>query len=217
MIDKLVLRKYLPYFSDEALLDAIAMNGELVHINAGESIMEPGKYIKVIPIILYGSIKVLRPDEKDREVLLYYLEKGDTCAMSLTCCSAYQPSEVKAIAEEDTDMINIPVLLHEEWQNKFRQWKDFVARTYLKRFHELLKTVDEIAFKKMDERLLVYLHRKMKQGKSTEIQTTHQEIGQDLGTSREVISRLLKQLENEGYLVLGRNKIIMKNTKVATD
>ncbi|HMQ06445.1 MAG TPA: Crp/Fnr family transcriptional regulator [Saprospiraceae bacterium] len=217
MIDKLVLRKYLPYFSDEALLNAIAMNGELVHINAGELIMEPGKYIKVIPIILYGSIKVLRPDEKDKEVLLYYLEKGDTCAMSLTCCNAYQPSEVKAIAEEDTDMINVPVILHEEWQIKFRQWKEFVARTYLKRFNELLKTVDEIAFKKMDERLLVYLHRKMNQGKLTEIQTTHHEIGKDLGTSREVISRLLKQLENEGHLVLGRNKIKMKNNKMATD
>lgn len=201
----------IPQFSDQRLLEALAHEGKLVKVQAGKSIMEPGNFIKMVPIVLQGSIKVIRMDEEGKELFLYYLQPGQTCALSLTCCSASRPSEIKAVAEEDTTILAIPVTSHEKWMTQFSQWKDFVSLTYQKKFQEMLETLDAVAFKKMDERLMRYLMTKKKVLKANEINITHQEIAIELGTSREVISRLLKQLERKKWLELGRNVIYIRD------
>jgi CRP/FNR family transcriptional regulator, anaerobic regulatory protein len=204
------LRKNLPSISDMKLLEQILLHSEVKSFRAGDYLLEPGKYIKAVPIVLSGTIKIIRVDQDGKELFLYYLEPGDTCAVSLTCCSASKHSEVKAVAEEDTKVIMIPVNLHEQWTSEFRQWKEFVAQTYQHRFDELFKIIDDIAFKNMDQRLIQYLALKARQNEKQRIETTHQEIAKELGTSREVISRLLKKMENDGQVELGRNVINLK-------
>lgn len=211
MIEKEDLKSHLPFITDSRLRDALLKEGRLMEIEKGKAIMEPGQFIKMVPIILEGSIKVLRMDEEGRELFLYYLEPGQTCALSLTCCSASKPSEIKAVAEEDSVILAIPVQVHERWSDEFKQWKDYVSSTYQSRFQEMLETLDAVAFKRMDERLMRYIVTKMKQAKANELHTTHQEIASELGTSREVISRLLKQLEKKKWIELGRNVIYIRD------
>jgi CRP/FNR family transcriptional regulator len=201
----------LPLISDPLLLEELEKHGTIQVIEAGKTIIEPGQYIKMVPVVLEGTIKVMRTNEEGHDLFLYYIESGETCAVSLTCCSAMNPSEVKAVAEERTKILAIPARKHEEWTNEFQQWKDFVAQTYQKRFQSMFQAIDDIAFKKMDERLLKYLVVKSKQAKSNELSLTHQEIAKELGTSREVISRLLKQLENRKLVELGRNIVYVRD------
>lgn len=205
------LQTLLPNFTDPNLLQALLDKGQIIHLEPGKVLMEPGQFVKMTPLILEGSIKVLRLDEEGKELFLYYLDPGETCALSLTCCSASKPSEIKAVVEEPTTLIAVPILAHEQFTNEFKQWKDFVANTYQRRFHEMLLALDAVAFKRMDERLMRYIVTKMKQYKSNELNTTHQEIANELGTSREVISRLLKQLEKKKWIELGRNVIYIRD------
>lgn len=165
--------------------------------------------INQIPLVIKGSIKILREDEEGNEIFLYYLEPGHACATSITCCMSGQRSTIRAIAEDDTEYLAIPVQYSDEWMLKYKTWKNFVMNTYAERFEELLKAIDQLAFKKMDERLSKYLHDKADLHESCEIHISHQEIAYDLNTSREVISRLLKQLERIGSIKLGRNRIII--------
>jgi len=165
--------------------------------------MDIGQAINQIPLVLKGSIKILREDEEGNEIFLYYLEPGHACATSITCCMSGQRSTIRAIAEDDTEYLAIPVQYSDEWMLKYKTWKNFVMNTYAERFEELLKAIDQLAFKKMDERFSKYLHD------NSEIHISHQEIAYDLNTSREVISRLLKQLERMGSIKLGRNRIII--------
>ncbi|PRY84899.1 Crp/Fnr family transcriptional regulator [Mongoliibacter ruber] len=206
-----VLKQKLPNISDPSLLQALLKEGAMLEFPAGKVITEPGKFIKMVPIILEGSIKILRVDEDGKELFLYYLEPGETCALSLTCCSASRPSEIKAVTEEPTVLLGVPIQKHEEWMDQFKQWKDFVAMTYQTRFQEMLVALDAVAFKRMDQRLMGYIVTKMKQHKTNELHTTHQEIATELGTSREVISRLLKQLEKKKWIELGRNIIYIRD------
>jgi len=201
----------LPLITDPGLLKEIEENGKILEFEPGEVIIDAGQYIKMIPIILKGAVKVLRTDDEGHDLFLYYIEGGETCALSLTCCNTATASDIKAIAEEKTTLLGVPVRKHEEWMNSFRQWKDFVALTYQKRFQELLLTIDNIAFKKMDERLLRYLSVKSQQLKKLELPITHQEIANELGTSREVVSRLLKQLEKKKIVELGRNIVYVRD------
>lgn len=205
------LRSKIPQLTDLRLLNALASSGSQMSFHAGESLMDPGQFIKLIPIVLEGLIKVIRTDETGKELFLYYLEPGQTCALSLTCCSASRPSEIKALAEEDTMILGVPIDLHEKWMDEYRQWKEYVSSTYQSRFQELLETLDAVAFKRLDQRLMRYLSTKLKQQKATELQMTHQEIATEMGTSREVISRLLKQLEKRKWIELGRNVIYLRN------
>jgi CRP/FNR family transcriptional regulator len=201
------LREMIPAIADMRLLESIAEQGQLRKIPAGEELMQPGQYMNSVPIIVKGSIKILRPDADGKEVFLYYLNPGETCALSLTCCNANLPSEIRAVAEEDATLIAIPLKAHNDWTRQFSQWKEFVALTYQNRFQEMLRAIDDIAFKNMDERLLSYLRAKASQLKNDTLSVTHQDIANELGTSREVISRLLKKLEKENIVALGRNKI----------
>lgn len=205
------LQAALPNFTDPKLLQAILDKGQIMKLEPGKVMMEPGQFIKMVPLVLEGSIKIMRVDEDGKELFLYYLDAGETCALSLTCCTSAKPSEIKAVVEEKTTIIAIPVAVHEQFSDEFRQWKDFVANTYQSRFQEMLIALDAVAFKRMDERLMRYIVTKMKQHKSNELHTTHQEIANELGTSREVVSRLLKVLEKKKWIELGRNVIYIRD------
>ncbi len=205
------LQVALPRFTDTKLLKQILDKGEVMFLKAGTIMMEPGQFIKMVPIVLKGSIKISRMDDEGRELFLYYLDAGETCALSLTCCSSSKPSEIKAVVEEDTTIVGIPILYIEELSDGYKQWKDFVSNTYQSRFQEMLEALDAVAFKRMDERLMRYIVTKMKQLQTNELHTTHQEIANELTTSREVVSRLLKQLEKKKWIELGRNVIYIRD------
>ena len=160
-----------------------------------------------MPLLISGAIKVLREDNDGDELLLYFLERGDTCAMTLSCCLGQTKSEIRAIAELDTKLVMIPIQKMEEWTGKYRTWRNFVFESYHNRLMEMLETIDNIAFMKMDERLLKYLNDKVVITKQHNLQITHQEIAYDLHTSRVVISRLLKSLEKLKKIKLHRNNI----------
>jgi CRP/FNR family transcriptional regulator len=201
-------------FEDE-LLSEINQVGTFKEIPEGFKMMEIGDYIKAMPLLVSGAIKIIREDNDGDELLLYFLEKGDTCAMTLTCCLGQAKSEIRAIAETDAKLIMIPVQKMEEWAAKYKSWRNFVFQSYHNRLNEMLDTIDSIAFLKMDERLLKYLNEKARVSKDhTTIHNTHQEIAYELHTSRVVVSRLLKKLENLGKIELHRNHIIMRNKAV---
>ena len=204
-------KESLPVFTDPDLVDQILNKGQLMKLDAGKVLMEPGQFMKMVPIVLEGSIKISRMDDEGRELFLYYLDAGETCALSLTCCSASKPSEIKAVVEEDATIISIPIAAIDQFSNDYKQWKDFVTNTYQNRFQEMLFALDAVAFKRMDERLMGYIVKKMKQLKTNELHTTHQEIANELTTSREVVSRLLKQLEKKKWIELGRNVIYIRD------
>jgi len=200
-------------FEDD-LLSEINQVGTFKEVPEGFKMMEIGDYIKAMPLLVSGAIKIMREDNDGDELLLYFLEKGDTCAMTLTCCLGQAKSEIRAIAETEAKLIMIPVQKMEEWAAKYKSWRNFVFESYHSRLNEMLDTIDSIAFLKMDERLLKYLNEKARVSKDNSIHNTHQEIAYDLHTSRVVVSRLLKKLENLGKIELHRNHIIMRNQAV---
>ena len=173
-----------------SLLKEIVEFGTYMEVEEGFTLMRPGGFIRFVPILLNGSVKIIRSDADGREALLYYLGEKDSCAMSLTCCLNSRQSEITAIADSPTQMIQVPVQKIEEWMTKYSSWKEFVFMTYQKRFDDLLAAIDQIAFFKLDERLLALLKKKAAQCGCTVFNITHEELGQDLATSREVISRL---------------------------
>lgn len=175
----------------------------------GEVIINDHSYIKSIPIVITGSIKVMRTDDDGREILLYYIKSGESCIMSFLGGLHQDTSKIKAIAEENTEILFIPTEKLSELMREYPEWLDYMFRLYHKRFEELLDVVNEIAFKKMDKRLMNYLENKVALSKSNIISITHEQMANELGTARVVISRLLKQLETEGVVELGRNKIIL--------
>ena len=195
---------------EKALLQDIVQVGTLKQVPAGFQLMEIGSYVKAMPLLLSGAIKVLREDNDGEELLLYYLEKGETCSMTLTCCVGQTKSEIRAIAEVDTQLIMVPIQKMEEWTSKYKTWRNFVFNSYHNRLNEMLLTIDSIAFKNMDGRLVDYLKNKVKINNSTTINNTHQEIANELHSSRVVISRLLKKMESLGKIELHRNSILVK-------
>lgn len=196
-----------PHLNTPELQQEIEKNAIPKKFKAGEIIIDMGDSIEFMPLLTKGIIKIVRENEDEHELLMYYLHPGDTCAVSLTCCNTGQKSEIRALAEEDVELLMIPVSFIDAWTLNFRDWKNFIMDTYRKRFDELLNTIDEIAFKKMDERLKNYLKKKALATAKNTIHATHLEIANDLNSSREVISRLLKQLEKKGEIQLGRNSI----------
>jgi len=201
------LKEAYGFLFEEELLTEIAETGITRKIAAGEKIIEFGDYVKGMPLLLNGAIKILREDDDGNELLLYFLERGDTCAMTLNCCLGQTKSEIRAVAETDTSFIVLPISKMEDWTIKYKSWRNFVFESYHSRLSEMLDTIDTIAFLNMDERLMKYLRDKGKVNANENIQSTHQEIAYDLHTSRVVISRILKKLENEGKIILKRNHI----------
>lgn len=196
-----------PVRFEPALQKEIEQIAKYSTVKSGESIIEPGQTVQFIPMILTGTIKVSRVDESGRELLLYYVNANESCAMTFTCCMEQHKSEIKATAEEDVELMMLPASKMDEWMSKYPSWKSFVMRTIQTRFDELLKTIDHIAFEKMDERLVHYLKDKSKALQSPLLNISHQQIADELATSREVVSRLLKKLENDKKLLLYRNQI----------
>jgi CRP/FNR family transcriptional regulator len=202
-----LLRQKYPQIAEKALQEEIATVGKLLHFKAGAVLMEVGNYIKIAPLVIEGVIKVSREDEEGNELFLYYLQPGQTCTMSFSCCMMHKKSEIRTMAEEDTLLIAIPVRYLDEWMTRYQSWKNFVMTSFEARMMELIHTVDDIAFRRMDERLLSYLNKKAEISGSRTLLITHQEIANDLNASREAVSRLLKQLESDQVVKLGRNKI----------
>jgi len=192
---------------EPALVNEMQEFGELKHFKEGEIIMDYGKYIRMMPIIVNGTIKVLRMDETGKEILLYYLSSNESCSMAYSCCVEAKKSEVKAIAEDDVELIAIPHTKLDEWLCKYPSWKNYIMRSFNERFLELLKSIESIAFHKLDERLISYLKEKQRFSGSSVIKVSHYLIADELATSRVVVSRLLKQLENDGKILLYRNEI----------
>ncbi|WP_031427872.1 Crp/Fnr family transcriptional regulator [Flavimarina sp. Hel_I_48] len=201
------LQEFYGGLFEPELLAEINEVGIVREVPEGTTLMEIGQYIRSMPLLLSGVIKVLREDDNGDELLLYFLEIGDTCAMTMTCCMGDTMSEIKAITETEVKLVMIPVNNMERWTEKYKSWRNFVFESYHNRLMELLQTVDSIAFLNMDDRLLQYLKNKVKVTHSNRIQTTHQEIAYDLNTSRVVVSRLLKKLEIMNIISLGRNSI----------
>ncbi len=201
------LKNKLSHFLEKKLIEEIISEGKVMNFKEGDVIMDYGKRVKFMPLILSGSIRVMRRDEEDREILLYYLSSNESCAMAYACCMEDKKSEVKAIAEENVEIIAIPHEKLDEWLVKYPSWKSYIFNSFTQRFNELLKSLESIAFHKLDERLIKYLKNKTKLSGKTSIPLSHNQIAEEMGTSRVVISRLLKQLENEKKLVLYRNEI----------
>lgn len=206
MISKEVLSP-LSYLFDDQLLEEMTKVATLKNFKANEIIIDIGEELKFVPLLLHGNIKVMREDNQGHDLLLYVLETGDTCAMSLTCCMAKSASKIRAIADQDTKVVMIPIEHMATWFHTNESWRIFILQSYQIRFDEMLETIDTLAFLKMDKRLYKYLTDHVKLGASEVLELTHQNIADDLNTSRVVVSRLLKQLENEGKIHLGRNQI----------
>ena len=173
----------------------------------GDIILDENSSIRSIPIVMKGMMKVIRTEEDGREILLYYIKAGESCIMSFLGGMHNEKSIVKAEVEEDTEILFLPVDKVSLFIKEYPEWLDYIFRLYHKRFEELLDIINAIAFKKVDERLLNLLQKKSKLSNSSTIIITHEQLANELGTARVVVSRLLKQLEEEGKLKLGRNKI----------
>ena len=195
------------YLFEETLLDEIRELGIKKEFLEDSIIIEIGDYIKSMPLLINGAIKILREDDNGDELVLYYLESGDTCAMTLSCCMGQTKSKIRAIAETDVELIMLPKEKMTAWLSNYKSWQTYILQSYHSRMEELLEAVDTIAFLRMDERIFKFLKDKAMVTGDDVVHATHQEISQDLHTSRVVVSRLLKKLENEGKIKLFRNSI----------
>jgi len=200
------IQKFASVF-EPGLLSELETRAMLMNVNGGESMLNPGQTIRAVPLVVSGSFKVSRINDEGQELLLYYVKEGESCAMSFTCCMMAHTSVIKGTAEEDSVLLCIPINVMDEWMTKYPSWKRFVMNTIFNRFTELIRSIDDVAFKKMDERLANYLAEKSKVTGSSLINLSHQQIADELGTNRVVVSRLLKQLENGKKLLLYRSQI----------
>ncbi|MCF8445856.1 MAG: Crp/Fnr family transcriptional regulator [Bacteroidia bacterium] len=201
-----------PYmFTDPKLKESFSKYSSIMKLPEGAVLMNPGEPIRFIPLVKSGCIRVLRQNDEGKEVFLYHIMPGETCAMSLTCCNVQSLSEVKAVAEEETEVFTVPVTKLEEWQN-FKEWRDYISNTYKVRFERMMQTIDDLAFENMDERLWRYLLARSKAKGSTTLQINHEEMANELNIQRESATRLLKKLKDLGYLETGRGQVtLLKN------
>jgi len=206
-MDKLELLKESFPFLEKKLLAEIESISTLTELSVEQSILGEGDYIKSFPMVLRGCLRVVRLSENGNEILLYYLERGEICSMSLTCCMVLQKSNIKMVAEEDSVIVTIPVDKPEKWMSEYRTWKEFMMNSYRHRFEELLDTIDSIAFLKLDERLIRFFEERYKSTGKTLFTGTHQDIAIQLNSSREVITRLLRNLEISNLVRTERNSI----------
>lgn len=199
----------LEFKSSPALREKLISYGTTKKFNAGDVILNENAYIRSIPIVLSGSIRVMRNDDEGKEILLYYIKSGESCIMSFLGGIHQDTSKVRAVVEDETEILFVPVDKVITLIREHDDWLDFIFRLYHKRFEELLEVVNAVAFKKIDERLILLLQKKVELSKSKTITVTHEQLANELGTARVVVSRLLKQLEVDGRVELGRNKITL--------
>jgi CRP/FNR family transcriptional regulator len=201
-----LIRKTFP-FLEKDLIEEIDRVSVLVELEHDESLLGEGDYIKSFPMVLSGCLRVMRLSEDGNELLLYYLNQGEICSMALTCCMGMQKSNIKMVAEERSVAVMVPVDKPEKWMSDYRTWKEFMMYSYRKRFDELLDTIDSISFTKLDERLIRFFEERNRSTGLTVFKGTHQEIALQLNTSREVVSRLLRNLEKNNLVITDRNSV----------
>lgn len=192
---------------EPGLVQTIQEHALVKHFNAGDVIIRTGQYIQNTMLVLNGKIKVYREDEEGNEFFMYYLMPGQACAISMICATKMETSKIMARVVEDSEVLMVPLNMMEKWMGEFKSWYEFVVTTYRNRFEEVLTVLDQVAFRSMDERLEFYLKRHSENNGSKIIHLSHQEIANELNSSREVISRLLKKMEQRGLLLLNRNSI----------
>lgn len=200
------VQKLYPTFSI-ALQDAITQNATILQSKEGSVLMRTGQYIKNTVLVIKGKVKIYREDEDGGEFFMYYLQPGQACAISMICATKSEKSQIMAKVVEDAELILVPLSLMDKWMMEHKTWYEFVIETYRNRFEEVLMVIDNIAFRAMDERLEFYLKQQKESCGCMDIQISHQEIANDLNTSREVISRLLKKMEQRGLVQLHRSHI----------
>lgn len=204
-----LLEKYYPQQFENALLDEIAAVATVEELPAQEILMDVGLPIRSIPLVLSGAICIMRDEEQGAELLLYHLERGDTCAMTLSCCLGTQLSRIRAVTETEVKLLIIPVQYMDSWMAKYVSWRNFVLQSYHNRLDEMLSAIDSLAFMDMSDRVKQYLFQVASLNKGKVVAKTHQDISYALNTSRVVVSRILKKLEKEGFLRLSRNAITL--------
>lgn len=204
-ISNLISRRF-PFFESQ-LREELEQCSQTQETGKNEEILHEGQYIKTFPLVLEGSIRVSRHDNEGNELLLYFLNPGDVCSMTLTCCMGQQQSNISALAEEKSLLLRVPVDQLDKWMVKYPSWKTFMMYSYRKRFDELLETIDAIAFMELDRRLELFFQARFKATGEKIFSGTHQDIAYQLNTSREVISRLLKKMEQKGLVQLSRGII----------
>jgi CRP/FNR family transcriptional regulator len=205
MVEEIVKKRF-PFF-ESGLRTAISEAGVYKEFQMDQELIREDQYIRSFPIVINGLIKVCRTDEAGNELLLYYLRPGEVCTVSLICCMDRTRSRVKAITEAETAVILIPVELLDNWIGQFQTWKEYVMHSMQMRFDELLNALDSIAFMKMDERLEKFFTDRFRSSGSKVFEGSHQDVALALNSSREVISRLLKQMEKRGLITLSRGRI----------
>lgn len=203
------LQEITEFKSSPELVAMLYKYGVQKNYNAGSLILNENSHIRSIPIVTRGIVKVIRTEEDGREILLYYIKAGESCIMSFLGGLHHETSKVKAEVEEDAEILFLPIEKVSLLIKEYPQWLDYIFRLYHKRFEELLEIVNAIAFKKVDERLLGLLRKKAELTQTKTIFITHEQLANELGTARVVVSRLLKQLEENGTVLLGRNKITL--------
>lgn len=174
-------------------------------------LMQTNSYIRSIPVVLSGSMRVMRQDEDGREILLYYIKPGESCIMSFLAGIHEDTSKVRLVVEEDAEVLMLPIAKASEWIKTYPEWAEFIFKLYHRRFEELLDVINAVAFQKLDDRIFTLLKRKTSVYGSNEFSITHQQLAEELGTTREVVSRLLKQMEKQQLITLSRNKITLTN------
>jgi CRP/FNR family transcriptional regulator, anaerobic regulatory protein len=204
------IQQKFPSFSKE-LINDIEVNASIQSFKEGEVLMRTGQYIKNTVLVLSGKIKIYREGEDGGEFFMYYLQPGQACAISMICATKNETSQIMAKVDEDAELVMVPLALMDKWMMQHRSWYEFVIDTYRNRFEEVLVVVDNIAFRAMDERLQFYLKKQQASCNCDDIKLSHQEIANDLNTSREVISRLLKKMEQRGLIILSRSHITILN------
>lgn len=196
------------------LIDNVLEVGQFCAFEEGEILIDVGEEITSIPLMISGAIKIMREDNEGNEIFLYYVEPGSTCASSLTCCINNHKSNILAIVEDKAEFIAVPVDKMDDWMSRFKSWRHFILNNYADRYEELLYVVDLLAFKGMEERISNYLKEKAAVHHSTTVFISHQQIAIDLNTSREVVSRILKQMERAGAIQLKRGEILLNPIEV---
>lgn len=205
------LKDYYSLIFEEELINEIINVGMHRTIKPNELLIDIGDKMSHVPLILDGAVKIIREDKNGEEIALYFLEKGDTCAISFINCINRTKSMFRGVTEKETEGIFVPVEKIDEWLIKYKSWRHFIIDSYHMRLIEMVESIDSLAFMKLDDRLHKYLTDKVKIMKDNTLIITHQEIADDINTSRVVVSRLLKVLENEGKIKIRRNRIIIDN------
>lgn len=189
---------------EEELYDEILQHGDIKEIPAGSTLLRIGQTIRSTMLVLDGIIKLYQEDDEGNEFFIYNIQPGQACAVSMVCAYQQEKSQVMAKALTDVTILTLPLEYMDKWLSMYKSWHYFVIRTYRSRYDELLRTINEIAFKNMDERLEFYLKNQVKQFGKT-VKLTHQDIATDLNSSREVVSRLMKKMEKNGWIIINRN------------